>query len=227
MRLLKNLPISYTARLKDIRLINFSVHPEELSLLLPNLPLLKINGAPVVSLLDVKLEHLRPSFLLNTFGFAYHHIAFRILVSDDHLHTDKINRGFFYLHSFTDNPFIATCGKLFTNFNFAHARISRKNNECSLHFKKKYLTYSFDFEQSVNDHSDLKNMLMQIDRAYSLNDDRLKVTKVKRTSLPLEPVNCSHFVTNFFTTAKLLGAFFVKDSLHYEWLPPQTCLLQP
>ena len=32
MRLLKNLPISYTARLKDIRLINFSVHPEELGL---------------------------------------------------------------------------------------------------------------------------------------------------------------------------------------------------
>ncbi len=225
MHLLKRLPISYTAHLKDIRLINFSVHPEELSLCLPNLPLLKINGNPVVSLLDVKLEELRPSFLLNTVGFTYHHIAFRILVRDDHLHTDKINRGFFYLYSFTDNSFIATCGKLFTNFNFAHARIHRENNDCSLHFKKKYLKYSFDFEQSVNDHGDLKKMLMQIDRAYSLNDARLKVTKVNRTSLPLEPVNCSHFVTNFFSTAKLLGAFFVKEPLHYEWLPPKNCLL--
>lgn len=224
MQFLKNLPIGYTAHLKDIRLINFTVNAKELALYLPKLPLVEIEGEPVVSVLDVQLGRLRPSFLLKTFHFAYRHIAFRVLVRDDQLNDDKINRGIFYLSSFTNSQFIAKCGKLFTNFNFRYAQLNDDGNKFCLNYKQKYLNYTLDFESPVKDEIDLKESLMQIDRTYSLNSDRLNIIRIKRNDLPLQPVLCRNFETNFFEIKKFLGAYFVKEELEYEWLPPQNGL---
>ena len=55
MKLIKELPIGYTARLNDIRLVNFSVDPAELGAH-TQLPLLMLDGRPVISLLNVAVS---------------------------------------------------------------------------------------------------------------------------------------------------------------------------
>lgn len=225
MQLLRNLPLGYTALLKDIKLINFTIDPRELDLLMPYILPVEIAGEPVISMLDVKLYRLKPSVLLNIFHFTYRHIAFRVLVRDNHLHDDNISRGFFYMHSFANRPFVARFGKLFTNFNFNYASINENENEnnFSLRYGNKFINYNLDPDAYADENDGLKNSLMQIDRAYSIHDNKLQVTKVKRAGLPLQPIRCNHFETNFFKQTKLIGAFRVKEELSYEWLPPQRC----
>ena len=145
MKLLKDLPIGYTALLKDIRLINFVIHSGELQNNISQLPLVLIDNKPVISLLDVTLSKLKPSFLLNTFDFTYRHIAFRLLIKDGELHHDNVNRGIYYWKSFTNRSFIARAGRLFTNFNFEKACI-----ECNLYqFAIKYLLHhSINFNRN-------------------------------------------------------------------------------
>ena len=225
MNLLKNLPIGYTAHLKDIKLINFSVDQHELRGYLSKLPLVLINDKPVISLLNVTVSQLRPSFLLNTIGFTYRHIAFRLLIKDGDLHHDNVNRGIYYWKSFTNKSFIVQAGKLFTNFNFEKAHIDCCNENFILTKGNRFLRYSFD-DESVENHNHLKETFMNIDRAYSLNHDKMKVTKVRRNDLPLEPLNCTRFETNFFNTAEFICAFQVKNILDYEWLPPQKTSLR-
>lgn len=223
MQLLKNLSIGYTAHLKDIRLINFTIDAHELQFHLPQLPVVKLDGRPVISLLDVKLYHLRPSFLLNPFHFTYRHIAFRVLVNDNHLHHDKVNRGFYYMNSFSDKLTVARFGKLFTSFNFSHASINEINNHFSLFYKDRFIHYSLEPDEPNHVNMQLREALMQIDRAYSIHDHKMKVTKVKRRDLPLQPARCSFFETNFFKHTELLGSFCVNEMLSYEWLPSQNC----
>ena len=217
--------MGYKALLKDIRLINFFVDEEELLQEMPALPLFKINDKPVISLLDVKLFQLQPTFLFKGFQFSYRHIAFRVLIKDDRLHTDGVNRGIYYLHSFTNNPFIACCGMIFTNFNFRPARIDEDENSFSLHHKRKWLNYKLDFDNDSTKSKGLMQKLMQIDRAYSLNGKGFKFTQVRRNDLPLHPVCCSHFATNFFETSRFIDAYCVSQPLNYEWLPARQCTL--
>ena len=220
MILLKSLPIGYTARLKDIRLINFTIEPDELNGYFSQLPLVLINDKPVISLLNVTVSKLRPSFLLNTFGFTYQHIAFRLLIKDGVLHGDNINRGIFYWKSFTNKSFIVQAGRFLTNFNFESAYIESSNQKFFLKKKHKFISYLSD-DQPIQNNNNLREIFVNIDRAYSLHDRKMKVTKVRRNDLPLEPLNCKNLQTNFFKTAEFICAFQVKNVLEYEWLPPQ------
>ncbi len=225
MKLLKDLPIGYTALLKDIRLVNFVIHPDELQNYISQLPLVLIDNKPVISLLDVTVSKLKPSFLLNTFNFTYRHIAFRLLIKDGVLHDDNVNRGIYYWKSFTNRSFIVRAGRLFTNFNFEKARLECSDQKFILKKHHKFLSYTLDDLPVENNHH-LRETFVNIDRAYSLNHQQMKVTKVRRNDLPLEPVNCTQFKTNFFETAEFICAFQVKDVLEYEWLPPQKTPLQ-
>ena len=224
MILLKSLPIGYTARLKDIRLINFTIEPDELNGYFSRLPLVLINGKPVISLLNVTVSKLRPSFLLNTFGFTYQHIAFRLLIKDGVLHGDNVNRGIFYWRSFTNKSFIVQAGRFLTNFNFESAHIESSHQKFLLKKKQKFISYISD-DNPIEYNNNLKDIFVNIDRAYSLIDRKMKVTQVKRTDLPLQPLNCRTFETNFFKTAEFVCAFQVKNVLEYEWLPPQNIIM--
>ena len=177
----------------------------------------------MISLLNVKLYCLKPSVLLNPFYFTYRHVAFRVLVQDNHLHHDQVNRGFFYMHSFTNNQWVARFGRLLTDFNFRYAQITEEGNKLFLYHRNDYLRYSIDTSVPVEENYELKKNLMQIDRAYSRSEDKLKVTKVKRRDLPLQTIHCDHVETNFFNNIKLIGAFCVRETLTYQWLPSQNC----
>jgi hypothetical protein len=223
MRFLKHLPIGYTGRLRDIRLINFAVEADELRYRVPGLPVVEIGSRPIISMLDVKLYGLRPTVAFNPFQFTYRHVAFRVLVKDDHLHPDKISRGFYYLNSFSDNSRVARFGRLFTDFNFERAEIHEEGDTFSLRRGDRYIKYVLDPNAESEEHPDLKLALMKIDRAYSMTDDRLKVTRVRRTGLPLTPIRCNIFDTNYFTETEFLAAYCVNEVLDYQWLPARTC----
>jgi Uncharacterized conserved protein (COG2071) len=225
MQLLKDIPVGYRARLKDIRLVNFSIHPNELQGYGARLPLVLINDRPVISLLNVTVSQLRPSFLFNTLHFTYRHIAFRLLIKDGNLHDDKVNRGIYYWKSFTNSSFIARAGRMFTNFNFEKAYIENSQQQFLLKKDNQFLRYTLD-DQPVQDNNNLRETFVNIDRAYSLHQQQVKMTKVRRNDLPLEPLNCTGLATNFFKTAEFICAFQVKNVLEYEWLPPRNSLLQ-
>jgi hypothetical protein len=45
------------------------------------------------------------------------------------------------------------------------------------------------------------------------------MVQIMREKWPIEWVKCTHFETDFFKTARLEGAFKVKEMIDYEWLP--------
>ncbi len=221
MGILKKLELSYRARLKNIRLINFSVDQGELYQYMPRLPLFHFRGKPIVSFLDVCIYHLEPSFF-KYLHLSYRHLAFRVLINDGFLHSDGINRGIFYVHSFAEQRFIVNAGRLLTNFNFHRGCFISDEGKFSVRCENKFLSYHIDAEKGKYENEELRQTLMHIDRAYSCSGKRVKCTKVNRFSFPLKEISCDYFDTNFFNSAELLCAHAIDEILDYEWLPAQT-----
>jgi hypothetical protein len=56
---------------------------------------------------------------------------------------------------------------------------------------------------------------------YETNENGIFVSKIfKENYWPIEPIKCYYFSTDFFKTARFLGAFRVKEILSYTWNPP-------
>jgi hypothetical protein len=226
MDLLKRIPIRYIGELHDIRLINFSVEKDELLEKIPHsIKIRDINNRALISMVDVKLKKMHPSFLPSWLSFNYRHIAFRLLIEDKQFN-NGIDKGIFFYRSFTDKPLIVAGGRLMTDYNLEVARISERSNEVIMEQGPKYLKYKLD-GSPVNEVDSLKKLrenVGSIDRAYSLLGKNLRVTQIQREKWPIEWVNCAEFKTNFFETAKLEGSFKVNEVIHYQWLPPKTLL---
>ncbi len=63
MQLLKKLPIRYTGELHEVKLINFSVDKSEVESLVPwNLVVRDFGGRAMISMVDVDLRHMHPTF---------------------------------------------------------------------------------------------------------------------------------------------------------------------
>ncbi len=67
----------------------------------------------------------------------------------------------------------------------------------------------------------LKDRVAIVDRAYSANKGVVKMLQISRDEWPLEWVDCYHFQTNFFETARLEGAFRVPKVIDYVWNTPK------
>lgn len=228
MNLLKKLPISYTGQLNQVRLINFSVDKEEAEAWLPwKIVPRTFNGRAIISMVDVQLEHMRPSFAPDIFEFNYRHIGFRLLVEDAHWRLHQRgeldathNKGIYFIRSFTDKALIAQGGKLMTDYNLEMANIVASDRAVTLRQGEQFLHYALD-EQQPTQKEDLKQTIGAIDRAYSVLGGQIRMVQIQREKWPIEWVNCSYFETNFFKTARLEGAFQVKVPIDYVWTPPQ------
>jgi uncharacterized protein YqjF (DUF2071 family) len=221
MNLLKRLPIRYTGELHNVQLINFSVERKEVEPLVPwKIKIRDFNGRAMISMVNVQLQHMHPTFLPESIYFNYQHIGFRLLV-DDAYQNGGVHKGIYFIKSFTEKPIIAQGGRLFTDYNLETAEIIATNQMLALQQGEHYLTYALDENPPVLKDEKLKEHIGNIDRAYSILNGQIRKTQIQRETWPIQWVNCYHFRTNFFKSARLEGAFVVPETIPYEWLPPQ------
>lgn len=223
MKSLKNL-LQFKGELHDIFLVNFSVDAREVvdRLPYPIRPVLQ-QGRALISMVDVRLLNMQSEKPRLPFKFHYQHIAFRLLVEDGPWNADGLQHGVFFLDSFTDRPFIAWAGNIFSEFHYKVGRINNFPNGLHLQFEDKLLDYQLvGPELKADDRlQTLQKRIGAIDRAWALVDNQLQRTQIVREHWPLQAMQCSRFTTNFFETAKFEGAFRVTESIHYQWLRPE------
>jgi uncharacterized protein YqjF (DUF2071 family) len=222
MNLLKRIPIHYKGELHDVRLINFTVDMSEVSGKIPaTIKPRNFNGRAMISMVDVKLKNMRPTFL-PFMRFSYRHVAFRLLVEDSD-YNGGTNKGIFFFRSFTNKLWIAAGGKLLTDYNLGRADIEENGNQVSVVEGGNHVTYCLS-ESVPSRNEGLAKMIGALDRAYAAFDDGVRMTLIQREKWPIESINCSRFQTTFFKTAKLEGAFRVPETIYYNWLPPKAIL---
>jgi hypothetical protein len=221
MSFLKKLPISFKGELHHIQLINFSVDADEVIAAVPKeIKIRLINGRAMISLVSVKLKHMHPTFLPAWMQFNYHHLGFRLLVDDAKLNNGKC-KGVFFLRSFTDKSLMVSGGKLISDYNLEAAEFLSQGKAFSMKQNNSFLSYELNESVQPVSNPMLKETIGALDRAYSVLRGRLRMIEIQREKWPIEPVHCSGFKTNFFRTAKLEGAFQVRETIFYHWLPPQ------
>jgi hypothetical protein len=221
MNLLKKIPITYVGELHQVQLINFSVDKREVESYIPwKITVREFEGRAMISIVNVQLRHMHPTFVHESLHVNYRHIGFRLLV-EDRKWNHGINKGVYFIQSFTDNALIAQGGQLFTDYKLEKADIICTDQLLALKKGEKYLTYALDDHIPTLLNKNLQQTIGTLDRAYSELDGQIRMTKIMREKWPLEPVNCFHFKTNFFETARLEGAFKINEPIHYQWNPPQ------
>lgn len=212
--------MKFTGELHNVKLINFSVDLQEVLPMVPqSLKVFQENGKAIISMVDVQLKNMRPTWL-PFFKFGYRHVAFRLLLDDSKF--NKIEpKGIYFLKSFSNRPLMNWVGNLISNYKLTNGKIKEIYDAFSLKQMGKYVDYALDPFSEVNEDNALYQKIHRIDRAYATEDNGIFVTKIARKHWPIEQVKCYHFATNFFKSAKLLGAFKVKDVIHYTWNEPK------
>lgn len=219
---LKKIPIRYIGELHNIKLINFSVDIEEIKYLIPeNIKIREFEkGRALISMVNVQLNKMHPSFIPSFLHFGYQHVAFRLLV-DDSKYYEGLKKGIFFLKSFSDKPWIVLGGGLFTDYHLEKAIIIDKGSSFTLTQGDKFIEYSISQNEPIIKKEGLKETVGALDRAYSILGNHIRVTEIQREKWPIEWIECTSFKTNFFKTAQFEGAFQVREMINYEWLPPK------
>lgn len=223
MNVLKKIPIRYLGELHDIRLINFSVNKNELKDKIPaQLKLRDYKGRALISMVDVQLKRMHPSFIPSNLHFDYRHIAFRILM-DDACYNKGLNKGIYFYRSFTNQPLIVLGGSCLTDYHLEYGHIYEEADDVVLTKGSQRLVYSIDnkIDHLTSGMESLKHEVGSIDRAYSILNNRIRVTQIVREKWPIEPIECHMKENTFFESARLEGAFKVFETIYYQWLPPK------
>lgn len=217
--MLRQIPITYAGELHEVKLINFSVDMAEVTPHLPGgIKARDFGGRAIISMVNVKLKKMRPAGLPVNLSFGYQHVAFRLLIEDGHLNGGE-NKGIFFLRSFSDKPLLVWSGNLMTHYRLSNAQIS-DGETFRLQQGDHFLQYRLTDKVAEGDPA-LKSMIGAVDRAYAVDGKQLRKTQIQREAWPIQWVDCIEFETNFFESAKLLGAFEVKEVIDYQWLPPK------
>lgn len=220
MSLLKQLPITYTGELHEIRLINFYVDPQEVRDRVPHpLQLRLVEGKAMISMINVCLRNMRASFFPPGINFNYFHAGFRLLIDDGELN-NGVAKGVYFLESFTNKPTMRLGGNLFTNYRFSPAKINALSNMLELRSGDKYLNWAIDPHHTGSLANDkLRETIATIDRAYTVRNGVPEMVRILRERWPIRAAEGYLFETNFFETAAFAGAFVVDNKIDYTWLP--------
>ncbi len=221
MYTLKTLPISYEGDLHNVKLINFTVDPDEIRSQVPEqLPLRLFDGKAMISMVNVELKNMKPTFMPSFAHFNYRHVGFRLLI-DDRQFTGAESKGIFFLRSFTDRSGIAVAGKHLTNYRLEKGNIACTGLDFLMEKGDKYLRYRLKDQGDERQPNGLKDRIRKLDRAFAVDHTGVWMTRVLRISWPIEAVKCAEFETNFFESANYVGAFRIRDVIRYNWLSPR------
>jgi len=228
----KTLPIGYRGELHDVELVQFSLDLEEAARVLPP-PLVprRIAGRALVSLVNVRLRRMRPTFLPGLVGFSYRHVAFRLLVDDPALaphDPQAAGRGIFFVRSFTDRPLLAQAGNLLTHYRLTPAELAVdprglavREGGRRLSYRKAVLGAEVPSPGLFGGWSEARAVVGALDRAFAVDPEGgVWETRILRPDWPLEPLALAGFTTDFFESARLECAFRVASVIPYYWLAP-------
>jgi uncharacterized protein DUF2071 len=235
---LQTLPIGYHGELHDVELVQFSLDPEEAARALPP-PLVPrvIAGRALVSLVNVRLRRMRPSFVPGLFGFSYRHVAFRLLLEDralDPAAPESPGRGVFFVRSFTDRPLLAGVGSLLTHYRLTPAAIEVDPRGLAVHeggrrvsYRKAVLGAFVPAPGLFGGWAEARAVVGAIDRAYAVDPQGgVWRTRIERPDWPLDPLPLAGFATDFFDSARLECAFRVAPVIPYHWRAPERVIPQ-
>jgi|GEM_PF-795473 len=220
--MLKRIPITYKGELHEVVLVNFSVDIEEVRPHVPKqLKIRDFGGRALISMVNVNLKRMRPTFIPSPLHFTYRHVAFRLLV-DDSEYNGGDQKGIYFYQSFTSNPLIVLGGNLLTNYKLTRAEVWNHSNGLDVKKGDHYLSYELEPQAVIKrPNHKLKNIVGAIDRAYAMFGTQVRVTQIMRKKWPLEEIKCTKFHNTFFQSAKLEGVFRVPETIYYTWLPPK------
>ncbi|MDC1188357.1 DUF2071 domain-containing protein [Flavobacteriales bacterium] len=209
--------MKFTGELHNVKLINFSVNLEEVLPFVPNqLKILQENGKAIISMVDVQLKNMSPK-ILPFIKFSYRHMAFRLLIDDSGMNSEHEPKGVFFLKSFSENSILNKLGNIMADYQLSKVKVEEYFDAFSLKQDKKYVDYALDPYTNLEESEELYQKIHRIDRAYATKDEDIFVTEIARKNWPITPIKCYHFATNFFKSAKLLGAFKVDGVIDYTW----------
>lgn len=218
MNWLKKLPLTFSGKLNHVKLINFSVEMAEVAHRVPSpLKVRDFGGRALISMVDVQLTGMHPTFLPKAFSFQYRHIAFRLLVDDSPLN-EGISKGIHFLQSFTNKPLMVTGGKWLTPYNLSSAKLFPTDQGLRFEQGNQYLSYGLK-RTAQQPSGEWYEAVRQIDRAYSTLGNEVFKTQICREEWPLAEREIEHFDTNFFASARPEIAFEVVKQIDYKWLP--------
>jgi hypothetical protein len=205
--------MKFTGELHNVRLINFSVNLEEVLPFVPKqLKILQEKGKAIISMVDVQLNNMKTKSI-PFFKFGYRHVAFRLLLEDNS--TDP--KGVFFLKSFSNKPLLNFAGNLVSNYKLSNCTINEYFDAVSIKHEKKYINYALDPYSKAEYNKELYQKIKRIDRAYTIEKEETYVIRITRKKWPIEPIKCYHFATNYFKSAKFIGAFKVNEIIYYTW----------
>jgi hypothetical protein len=217
MSLLKKIPITYIGELHQVKLVNFWVDMDEVITQVPKgIRVRDFGGKALVSLVNVELKNMHPSFLPGAIHFGYRHVAFRLLV-DDAKRNGNQAKGIYFLRSFTDRAEIVAGGNLLTDYRLEKAEIRHLDRMMGLYAEGNYFNYALDLSNAPVPDIAQKEIIGSLDRAYAMEDGHLKMVKIMREKWPIRQVQCYLVETNFFKTARPASAFVVDEVIHYRW----------
>lgn len=209
--------MKFKGELHKVKLINFSVDIEEVIHQVPQgLKIFQENGKAIISMVDVQLKHMKTKWFPFV-NFGYRHVAFRLLLDDREYSQQHEPQGIYFLKSFSENAPLNWMGNLIGNYQLTFAKLKEYFGAFNLQQKKNYVEYALDPYSVIDTEEGLQRKIKRIDRAYASKNGSVFVTKIAREHWPIQPIKCYHFATNFFKSAKLLGAFEVKNVIHYTW----------
>lgn len=212
--------MKFKGELHEVKLINFSVDIDEVLPFVPkSLKVLEDKGRAIISMVDVQLKRMKPT-AFPFMKFGYRHVAFRLLLDDEGLNDQGKPKGIYFLKSFSNRSVLNFFGNLISKYNLTNAKVEEYFDAVSLKQNENYVDYALDPYASPEGDDELYQKIHRIDRAYATEQNDIFVTRIARKHWPIEPVKCYHFATNFFKTAKFLGAFRVNDVINYTWNNP-------
>lgn len=212
--------MKFNGELHNVKLINFSVDIEEILSMVPkNLKIFVHQGKAIISMVDVQLKSMHLSWF-PVFKFNYRHIGFRLLLDDRRWSSLQEPKGIYFLKSFSEKKVLNFFGNIMANYKLSGARITESYDAFALEQNDNYIHYALDPFAKPNVDKTLFKYIKRIDRAYGINNGLVEITKITRKDWPIKPVKCYHFATNFFRSAKFLGAFKVDEVIKYQWNNP-------
>lgn len=223
MSLLKKIPVKYIGELHEVRLVNFWVDIDEVRTLVPSpLKVRDFGGKALISLVNVGLKKMHPSFLPGAMSFQYRHVAFRLLIDDSAYKEDGAQKGIFFLRSFTDRADAVAIGNLLTDYRLEHAAVRNLDRMMELKQEQHYFNYALDLSSNVVADASQRSLIGSLDRAYAVGEHgEVKMTKILREQWPIRQVQCYLLETDFFRSARPASAFVVDEVIPYTWNAPQ------
>ena len=117
----------------------------------------------------------------------------------------------------SENSILNKLGNIMADYQLSKVKVEEYFDAFSLTQDKKYVDYALDPYTNLEESEELYQKIHRIDRAYATKDEDIFVTEIARKNWPITPIKCYHFATNFFKSAKLLGAFKVDGVIDYTW----------